>query len=330
MNRREFLKHSMAGAAVLGLQGKSAFGRERIEGVAPGKSRVVVARDTALRDDFRELIPSRVDTLLDRALVAYTGETQLGEAWKHILGKSRRVGIKVNGHGGKRIATHPALVHAIAERLQRAGIRPGNIIIWDSTAADLKACGFTIETDPAAVRYFGSDVAGYEDEQESWGTVQVRLSKILTRECDLVISVPVLNDDRTAGISFAMKNMFGVIDHPEEVETRGCCPAIADLNCIPTIRNKVRFTIGDALSGRYDGRIPFDSGQFWYPNALIVGEDRVAVDEIAWQMVDRRRIQAGLKSLAAAGCSSRYLDAAADATHALGTNDPGKIDLATV
>jgi len=173
-------------------------------------------------------------------------------------------------------------------------------------------------------------VSGYEDTQESWGTARIRLSKILTRECDLVIGVPILKDHELAGVTFAMKNMYGVVDRPQDLHANGCCPAVADLNCIPSIRQKVRFTLGDALSSVYDGGPNFHPDRLWYPNALIVGEDRVAVDHTAWKMIERKRAEAGFKTLEAAGRPPRYLDVAADTQHSLGINDPGRMHVLEV
>ena len=58
--------------------------------------------------------------------------------------------------------------------------------MWDRNARDLQACGLTISTESSRVRCFGSDVAGFEDEQAVWGSAQIRLSKILTRELSLI------------------------------------------------------------------------------------------------------------------------------------------------
>ena len=62
------------------------------------------------------------------------------------------IGLKVNGLGGKGISTHAALVMAICERLQQAGVKPGNILVWDRYARDLQACGLTVSTDPNRIR----------------------------------------------------------------------------------------------------------------------------------------------------------------------------------
>ena len=91
-----------------------------------------------------------------------------------------------------------------------------------------------------------------------------------------------------AGITFSMKNMYGVVDKPFTLHADSCNPGVADLNSIPVVREKVRFTIGDAMSSVYDGGPGFHPERLWYPNALIVGEDRVAIDSIAWEMLDKQ------------------------------------------
>jgi uncharacterized protein (DUF362 family) len=206
-------------------------------------------------------------------------------------------------------------------------VKPGNILIWDRNARDLQACGLTINTDPSQVRCFGSDVSGFEDAVETWGSSRVRFSKILTRECAMIINLPILKDHSMSGVTFALKNMYGVIERPQELHANGCNPGIADLNAFPVIHQKIKLTIGDAMSSVYDGGPGFRPEHLWQPNALIVGEDRVAIDQIAWGILDKKRSEMGLKTLETAGRPPRYIASAADSAHALGTNDPERIKL---
>jgi len=299
-----------------------------------GKSRVVVARDGALHGPAGNATSKpdekRVLALLDRAIAAYTGRDNPVEAWKSIVPVGKVIGLKVNGASGRGISTHAALVMAVCERLQLAGVKPGEIIVWDRNARDLQACGLTINTEPSRIRVYGSDVAGFEEHPESWGTAHIRLSKILTRECAMVIGLPILKDHIWCGVTFAMKNMYGAIDRPQDLHGNNCNPAIADLNCIPAVRDKVRFTIGDAMASVYEGSPTFQPEHLWYPNALIVGEDRVALDQTAWQMIEKKRAEAGVPTLEAAGRLPHYIATAADATHRLGANDPARIHLQEV
>jgi uncharacterized protein (DUF362 family) len=287
----------------------------------------VVAHDGALHGPDGQLSEKRVIDLLDRAIAAYTERDNPVDAWKRIVPVGKTIGLKVNGLGGKGISTHLVLVLAIAERLQQAGVKPGNILVWDRNARDLEACGLTVSTDPNRVRCYGSDVAGFEDEPVAFGSVNVKLAKILTRECDMVIGLPILKDHNLAGVTFAMKNMYGVVQRPYELHGGGCNPAVADLNCIPAVRQKVRFTIGDAITSVYEGGPGFHAEHLWQPNSLIVGDDRVAIDYNAWQMIERKRADVGIMPLEAAGRPPRYIATAADDAHGLGFNDPMRFHL---
>ncbi|MGA3012218.1 MAG: DUF362 domain-containing protein [Terracidiphilus sp.] len=326
-SRRDFLKTAATGALILGSQSKLVQAARLDQQAQTGKSKVVIARDASLHGTGAQPDEKRVQDLLDRAIAAYTDRDHPLEAWKRIVRADKRVGLKVNGLGGKGVSTHLSLMLAICERLQQAGIKPGDIVIWDRNARDLQACGLTISTDPNRVRCYGNDVAGYEEQSVTWGGSSVKLAKILSRECDMVIGLPILKDHSMSGVTFAMKNMYGVVESPRELHGGGCNPGVADINCIPTIREKVRFTIGDAMTSVYDGGPGFHPERLWQPNALIVGEDRVAVDHTAWQILERKRAEVGLPTFEAAGRPPRYIATAADAAHKLGTNDPQRMHL---
>ena len=329
-NRRDFLKTAATGAVLLGSQSKLAMAGLLDHHPEAGKSKVVIARDPALHSADGLLDDKRVLALLDRAIHSYTGIDNPVAAWKHLIPTDQVIGLKVNGLGGKGISTHLALILAVCERLQQAGVKPGNIVVWDRNTRDLLSCGLTINTDSNRIRCFGSDTAGYEDQHVGFGTANVRLSKILTRECGMVIGLPILKDHGGAGVTFAMKNMYGVIEKPSDLHGGGCNPGVADLNCVPAIREKVRLTIGDAISSVYNGGPTFHPEHLWRPNALIVGEDRVAVDQTAWQIIERKRAEVGMPTLEAAGRPPRYIATAADVTHQLGVNDPNRIHLLEV
>jgi uncharacterized protein (DUF362 family) len=327
-DRRTFLKEVAVGAAVLGAGSSKLL--HATEGKSASKSRVVVARDAALRTPGPAPDPKRVAALLDRAMQSWYHTADAVSPWKEIVKPGQVVGLKVNTIAGKGLSTHVALVAAIVERLKQAGVKPENIIIWDRTSRELEAAGFKTGTDSSGARCYGTDTVGYEDAEESFGAVRTQLSKILTRQCDLVINLPVLKDHIMAGVTLAMKNMYGVIRNPNAQHGGGCNPYVADLNMIRVIREKVRFIVGDAMTGQYQGGPGFKPEYTWNENALIVGEDRVAVDHTAWQIIERKRAEKGLNTLEAAGRPPRYIATAADAQHRLGTNDPRRITMVEV
>ena len=337
-SRREFLKDAATGAAMLGSSAAAnAMGIGGMLGqrVQLAKSSVIIARDSQLHSQgASKPDEKRTLDLLDRAITAYTGHANPVDSWKHIIAQRRAqnqvIGLKTNGLGGQGISTHAVLVVAIAERLQQAGVKAGNILVWDRNARDLEACGLTINSNPARIRCYGSDSAGFEDAIQNWGTAHPRFSRILTRECAMVINLPILKDHSGAGVTFAMKNMYGVVERPQDLHANGCNPGVADLNCCPAIREKFWLTIGDAMSSVYEGGPGFRPEHLWYPNTLMVSDDWVALDQIAWNTIEKKRAEAGLATLEAAGRPPRYIATAADADHRLGVNDPKRIHVVEV
>ena len=286
-DRREFLKNAATGAVLLGAQSKLGLATWLDKNAATGKSKVVIARDPQLHGANNQLDEKRVMDLLTRAIAKYTGHAKAADAWKSLVPTDKVIGLKVNGLGGKGIATNPALIMAVAEQLQQAGVKPGNIVVWDQNTRFLEACGMTVSTDPNKIRCIPVDSFGFEDETSSFGVANIRLSKLLTRECAAIVNMPILKDHRAAGVTFALKNMYGTVDKPFTLHDNHCNPGVADLNAIPVYRSKIRITIGDAISSAYDGGPGYHPETIWYPNAIIVGEDRVALDTVAWDLLER-------------------------------------------
>jgi uncharacterized protein (DUF362 family) len=320
-NRREFLKEMVAGAAVLGTGTQLAFGQTR----EAGKAKVVIVRDAKLRTPGPNPDEKRVAAMLDHAMQSYFQAQNPVEPWKQLVRPGQVVSLKLNCLG-RALSPNGALVAAICERLQQAGIKAGDITVWDSHSRDLQAAGFKLSTDPGSVRYTGSDTAGFETAAVSYGVVTTRLAKIVTQS-DLVINVPILKSHNLCGVTMAMKNMYGVINNPSQLHGTACNPNVADLNMIPEIRQKVRFVIGDMLTAQYEGGPTYRPEFTWQENGLMVGEDRVAIDHTAWQIVERKRAEMGLNTLEKAGTPAYYIATAADAQHRLGTNDPAKFTL---
>jgi uncharacterized protein (DUF362 family) len=320
-SRRAFLRSCVAGGVALGA-------RSAVAQAGPNTpSRVVAATDPLLRSDGTAIDAGRLGALLDRAMQTFAGAADPVEAWRRLVRPGQVVGLKVNASAGRGLSTNVALVEAIAARLRQAGIAAGDIVVWDRTGRELERAGFHLSSAPGQPRCLGTDAMGYEDEAESFGVVTSRLCRILTRLCDVVINVPVLKDHDTSGTTLAMKNLYGVIDNPYAYHANGCDPAIADLAMLPTLRRKLRFVVADLTTACYDGGPMFRPQFTWKHNGLLVGEDAVAIDAVGWRIIERKRAERGLPSLAAAGRPPRYIATAADVRHRLGTTDPAVLEV---
>ncbi len=328
-SRRDFLKNCLAGALAFGTGGPALLGNAPQNSALP-KSRVAIARDPQLRGAGSTVDSSRMLSLLDRAMQALFELDHPADSWKRVVRPGQKVGIKVNALGGRGLSTNVQLVDAICERLQEAGIRASDIVIWDRDSDELERVGFHISTATGRIQCFGTDRIGYEDGLVTYGSVGSQLSKILTQRCDVLINVPVLKDHDGAGVTMALKNMYGVIHNPNKYHPNGCNPYIADLNMLPAIRTKMRLTICDATTACFEGGPGYKPQYNWKHNALIVSQDPVALDYTGWRLIERKRAEKGLKTLEADGRPPRYIATAADAQHGLGTNDPQRITVVEV
>ena len=329
-SRRDFLSKCLTGAAVLGASGRmgllaSAEQQQQQQVAALAKSRVVVAHDAALRGAGTTVDSRRMLSLLDRSMQALFDRDNPIETWKKLVRPGETVGLKVNALGGRGLSSNLQLVEAICERLQEAGIKANDIVVWDRDSDELERVGFHVATGGNRVQCFGTDRVDYEPELAMYGSVGSRLSKILTQRCNVLINVPVLKDHDGAGVTMALKNMYGVIHNPNKYHPNGCNPYIADLNMLPEIRSKMRLTICDATTACFEGGPGYKPEYSWKNNALIVSQDPVALDYTGWQIIERKRAEKGLKTLEGDKRAPHYIATAADAQHRLGTNDPRRI-----
>ena len=332
-NRRDFLKKCLTGAAVLGASGRMgllAATEQQQQGAALAKSRVVIARDAMLRGVGTTVDSRRMLSLVDRAMQALFDRDNPIETWKKLVRPGETVGLKVNALGGRGLSSNVQLVGAICERLQEAGIKANDIVVWDRDSDEMEHVGFHVATGGNRVQCFGTDRVDYEQELVMHGSVGSRLSKILTQRCNVLINVPVLKDHDGAGVTMALKNMYGVIHNPNKYHPNGCNPYIADLNMLPEIRTKMRLTICDATTACFEGGPGYKPEYSWKNNALIVSQDPVALDYTGWQIIERKRAEKGLKTLEADKRAPHYIATAADAQHRLGTNDPRRIAVVEV
>ena len=293
------------------------------------RSKVVVARDPALRGVRGSPDSSRVLKLLDRAMQSFFACDSPLDAWKKVVRPGEVVGLKVNCLSGRGAATSIVLVDAISERLQQAGIPQRDIVIWDRLNYDLESAGFRISRKDR-IRCIGNDTAGYGGDLEIYGSAGSLVSNTLTRTCDAVINLPVLKDHGIVGVTLALKNFFGAIHNPNKYHLNAGDPYVADVNMFPAIRQKVRLTICDGITAQYEGGPSYMPQWSWPYNGLLVARDPVALDYMGWQILERKRAEVGMKSLRELRREPLYIATAADPSHRLGTNDPKRIDLEEV
>jgi uncharacterized protein (DUF362 family) len=325
-SRRQFLKQAaVAGtlAACPQVVRNSARAAEN-----PGKSRLVIVRNPKVLSDSTD-VGGGIQTdvlaeMMDSAVLKFTGQPDADSAWRSLFKPEDVVGIKVNCLGGRGATTHPEVAHAAADALVRIGIKPSNIIIWDRSTADMLRTGYKINKEGEGVRVLSNDNE-WEDEPTISGSINGRLTKIITRDITALINIPFMKDHMMAGITGALKNHYGSFNNPMMCHGNRCDPFIADLNEIPVIRNKQRLVIMDALRPLADGGPSLRPDALWDYAGLLVGRDPVAVDSMSWNIIDGRRKETGLPTVAGAGREPVSIITAA--ARGLGVRDFEKMEI---
>jgi pyruvate formate lyase activating enzyme len=222
------------------------------------------------------------------------------EAWRNLVRPGETVGLKVNTLGGRGISTNVQLVAAICERLQEAGIKASDIVVWDRDSEEMERAGFHLASAETACNASAPTASA---TKRNWrpGQRGQPLSKILTQRSNVLINVPVLKDHDGAGVTIALKNMYGVIHNPNKYHPNGCNPYIADLNMLPEIRSRMRLTICDATTAMYEGGPGYKPEHSWNAQCPARLQDPVALDYTGWQIIERKRAEKGLKTLEGRG-----------------------------
>ena len=108
---------------------------------APVRSFVYTEHDPSSIQHY-ETNNSRVRAMVDRLVVATTGKESAAAGWRSLVEPKDVVGIKISAAGGSSAATHHAVVAAIVDGLEAAGVPKANILVWDRDAEDLHAAGY--------------------------------------------------------------------------------------------------------------------------------------------------------------------------------------------
>ncbi len=278
--------------------------------------RVVVLQGENLLDAY---LPNeaRVDAAFNRGLTFFTRTTSVSEAWRSLVATNDTVGIKVFSTPGPLSGTRPAVVAAIVRGLLAAGQPPGQIVIWDRRAGDLRAAGFFSLGRALGVRVAGAAEEGYDTNsfylpdspvtgQLVWGDLEFGqtnkdfslgkksfVSKLVSRQMTKIISVAPLINETTAGVCGHFFSLgLGSIDNTRRFENDAerLAVALPEIDALPVIGDRVVLHVTDALLGQYEGG-PAGYLQFsTVRNELWFGRDPVALDTLALKelMIERR------------------------------------------
>ena len=107
---------------------------------------VYSAQDSAAIKEYRT-DPAVVHAMVNRLVLAATGQPDLARAWGSLVSPNDRIGIKICAVGGELFTTHRDVVNAIVDGLVAAGHPRNSIIVWDRSLDGIKDAGYRINAE---------------------------------------------------------------------------------------------------------------------------------------------------------------------------------------
>jgi hypothetical protein len=210
------------------------------------------------------------------------------------------------------VSPSPALISAIVASLHdKLGVDPPNVVVWDRFLTDLERNGRLSSDAVGGATLVGNLLRGLNSGESqddpkitaghgfgdpicsapmgvalSGQTARYpRLSRILTQETDLTINCPVFKSHNISGVTGAMKNIYGMIDNPEQYHSPNLFTDLPKLYALPEIRNRVSLIICDALVGVILDAP--DARANCQPGRILLAQDPVAIDSYIRDAMDQ-------------------------------------------
>lgn len=284
---------------------------------ADPRSKVVIVRDKTVFDEYGNVKKDVLQKMLDRAITEFFGVDTPQEGWKKIFSPKDKVAIKVNGlsawyafnNSPYKAVTHPEFADAVALGIESAGVKPKNIVMYD------RATMWFADKSPTDIlgksgyyKLVGSSSKAKVSEGGKYGPVETLSNGLkvnffeFLHDADKIVNMPVLKGHHIMGFTFALKNHFGSFKNADTKLTKGLLPSshaqdlhenagvpgVAALESNPILKDKNAVIIGDILRAQYRTAF-YDPEGSWAYNGIVIGSDPVAVDAVAWDIVQKKR-----------------------------------------
>jgi uncharacterized protein DUF362 len=300
--------------------------------------------------------PRVVREMVNRLVLAATGQSNVAKAWGSLVSPNDKIGIKICAAGGDLFTTHHDIVNAIVDGLAAAGHPRKGIIVWDRSLGGIKGAGYKPGIDgyqlqPIAPRdgydakailsapligklvwgdfdYVG-DITKVPILSDTENTSNVsHFSKILSTDVTKVINVPVMSISETNGIAGCIYNMtIPNIDNWRRFAqgSRFGAESLAEIYSNPLIAKKVVFNLMDGLIAQYAGGPQPQPNYAVHHATLYASTDPIALDAVALKRLEEWRGRASLRAIRPLAA---YIDFASQI--GLGNSAPNRIEVRNI
>jgi len=300
--------------------------------------------------------PHIVREMVNRLVMAVTGQSNVTRAWGSLVSPGERVGIKISAAGGELFTTHHDVVNAIVDGLAAAGHPRSSIIVWDRSIGGIKAAGYNPASDGYQVRAIAPHDGYNPKEMLSaplagkliWGDFEYvgdtgkmplfadadatsnvsHFSKIISSDVDKVINVPVMSVSERNGIAGCIYNMtIPDIDNWRRFAqgSRFGAGSLAEIYSNPLIAKKVVLNLMDGLIAQYAGGPQPQPNYAVHHGTLYASKDPVALDAIALKRLEEWRKRGSLPPV---GSVAAYIELASQL--GLGNSATNRIEVKNI
>lgn len=250
--------------------------------------------------------------MVDGIMMRLSGQSTAEKAWGSLFGPGDRVGILFDAIGNHRTRTRAEVIQSVLQGLKLAGVVPAQTVLWCMYSRSLPALGYSINLQGPGLKIVGADQVGHESnmglkfKQGLFGTT-LGLSRIVTRLCTHIINIATLEDHPILGASLCLaQQAISSLRGGQALERHWGGPHIGRIATWPILRQKFVLHFIDALAGGYDG-----GEHSWHPETILGGTDPVALDRIAFGMIESERQNAGKPLISGTARTPRYINDAA-------------------
>jgi Domain of unknown function (DUF362) len=293
----------------------------------PTPSVVYTMHDSNAIKDYKTN-PLIVRAMVNRLVLAATGQPDVAKAWASLVSPNDKIGIKICAAGGELFTTHHDVVSAIIDGLAAAGHQRSSIIVWDRSLGGIKEAGYQ----PGNEGYQLKAIAprdGYDPKavlsapllgKLVWGDFDYRadkikmpilsdtentsnvshFSRIVSTEVTKIINVPVMSSSEPNGIAGCLYNVtIPNIDNWRRFSqgSRFGAEGLAEIYSNPLIAKKVVFNVMDGLIAQYAGGPQSQPNYAMHHATLYASKDPVALDAVALKRLEQWRLHASLPAI---------------------------------
>ncbi len=284
---------------------------------AKARAEVFLVTDAAATTHF---IPNYnvVRRMVERGLTALAGKPTTAAAWKSLIRTNDTVGFKVTSAPGDISGTRPVVVRALIESLIESGHRPGQIVIWDKRAIDLRSSGWFALAESLGVKCLSSEDAGWDPDpargyekgivgrlvagdldfsrrEDLSAGRRSYVSRLLTRDINVVIPVSPVLTHSLAGVNGQLVGLaLGSVDNTLRFLNNPALLAevVPEICALDDLLPRVVFGVSDALVCQYRGDESVRLYNTIVLNELRFSRDPVALDALAFDDIQRARTNA--------------------------------------